>query len=176
MWAGGKQGRERADVAGATRCVTHFSGLGAGPGTPRQLPRLLGQCHPLSPLPPLRPCSAPSSAQGSPWLQRCGTWLLLRVWPVTAPRRCCRQYGGPARQGPMSSQLGSAHQSLCALLCLGLGTRGQQCPRRATSPGDGVTVAGAPWCPQLRAAAAVPIVNGGLAATALSPAPQGEVY
>lgn len=154
-------------VAGATRCLTHFSGLGAKPGSPHQLPRSLGCVTPLT------RCHSQDPALPPPQHSDTGPGL-------------CRGYGqrqhhGAAAGTAVSSPLGSAPRSLRALHCPGPRLphecdRGQQCPCGAMYPEDSGTVAGVPQCPRLRAAAAMPIVNGGLAATALSPVPQGEVY
>lgn len=175
MRAGGKQGRERTSVAGATRCLTHFSGLGAEPGSLWPLLRSPGAVSPLSPAATAETplcrllgtgvCMAtgdtgPGSRCGSGQRQHCGIAASTAgVWPCRVP--CPSHWVQPTDAFVP-----------CTARALAMHTR-------AAVPVQGHVPGGrgdSGWSARLRAAAAMPIVNGGLAATALSPAPQGEAY
>lgn len=152
MQAGGRQGGSEWGHRGDT-LPDPLSWAGTEPGSPHRL---------LWPQGCVTPGRCPLLGTGICTATAMGTWQLYvsaldgttKVWPQGVPTDTFM---------PRSSRASAVH------------TR-QQCPCGATCPAAVGTVAGAWHCPQLRAAAAVPIVNGGLAATASSPAPQGEVY
>lgn len=128
MRAGGKQGRERAGVAGVTRCLTHFSGLGAERGSLRRLLRSPGAASPLSPAATAETLLCRLLSTGV-----CTAAVTRDLAPAAGPASGSTVVLLPALLGSVSSP----PKPLCpALPGLRPRTRGKQCPCRAVCPGD----------------------------------------